>query len=102
MYEIKFFSNDIENFISDLEKPAIAKLIRGIDLLETYSSRIGMPWVKNISKNLYELRIKGKQEIRIFFTERDKQIILLSVYKKQTNKAPVRELEKAKSRLLQL
>lgn len=56
----------IEKFIEFLEKPTIAKVLRTIDLLEDFGPQLGMPHSKKIEDGLFELRIRGKQEVRIF------------------------------------
>ena len=65
--EVKFFDDAVEVFISDLEKSTIAKVLRTIDLLEHFGQRLGMPHSKNIGHKLFELRIRGQQEIRLIY-----------------------------------
>jgi len=64
--EIKIFDESLEKFIKSLERPTIAKVLRTIDLLELFGYRLGMPHARRIFNQLFELRIRGKQEIRIF------------------------------------
>ncbi|HLD18332.1 MAG TPA: hypothetical protein VJB99_04710 [Patescibacteria group bacterium] len=49
--EIRFFHADVEEFIRGLEKPTIAKVLRTIDLLETFGHKLGMPHSKAIGEN---------------------------------------------------
>jgi len=56
----------LEKFIQSLEKSTIAKTLRTIDLLEKFGYDLKFPHSKKIAKNLLELRIRGRQEIRIF------------------------------------
>lgn len=58
-----------------------------------------MPYSKKITINLYELRIKGKQEIRLFYTYKNNKIIILSGFIKQTNKTPKNEIQKALNKI---
>ncbi len=46
--EIKFFDNLLEKFISNLEKPTIAKILRTIDLLESFGQQLTMPHSKKV------------------------------------------------------
>jgi len=48
-----------------------------------------------LSRKLYELRVRGRQEIRIFYTLVDRQIILFHGFIKKTYRIPKKELELA-------
>jgi phage-related protein len=92
----------IEKFILSLEKTTIAKLFRVIDLLQEFNYKLGMPHTKKIKKNLFELRISGKQEIRIFYTFNKDSIIFLHAFVKKSQKTPKRELTKTFKKLKDL
>lgn len=66
--KIQIFDNTLEKFILSLEKITIAKVLRTIDLLEQFGFKLGPPHTKKIAHNLFELRIRGRQEVRIFYT----------------------------------
>jgi phage-related protein len=89
----------VGRFIAVLQRGTIAKVLRVIDLLEEFGYNIPMPYSRKIKPNLYELRARGEQEIRIFYTLRNNQAILLHAFVKKTNKAPIREIETALARL---
>lgn len=91
--QIKIFDNSLEKFIETKEKPTIAKILRAIDLLEQFGRNLQMPHSKKIKKNLFELRIHGQQEIRIFYTFHRQQIILLHGFVKKSQKAPQKEIK---------
>ncbi len=90
---------DVEKFISKLQKPTKSKVSRYLELLEDYGFNLKMPYSKKISANLYELRIRGKQEVRIFYTINNGAVFLLHGFIKKTNKTPVREIRTALNRL---
>ncbi len=96
---IKFFNKTIEDFISKLDKVTIAKTLRTLDLLERFGNKLGMPHSKKIDNNLFELRIRGKKEVRIIYCFHKNTIILLNGFIKKTNKIPKRSLLLAKNRL---
>jgi len=52
-----------------------------------------MPYSKKLSSQLFELRIRGSQEVRIFYTFHQDQAILFHCFIKKTQKTPKRELE---------
>lgn len=105
-YQIRLYqtslANPIEKFIYQLQKPTIAKILRTIDLLETYGLTLGMPHSKRIEPNIYELRIRGQEEIRILYTSKNGIFYLLNAFKKKSRQTPVKELELARQRLTKI
>lgn len=97
--KISFFSKQTEEFINCLDKKAIAKVLRTLDLLERFGNKLGMPHSKKINTYLFELRIRGKKEIRIIYCFRKNQIILLHAFIKKTQKIPLRMVKIAKKRV---
>lgn len=89
----------VEKFIKSLNAQTIAKVSHTIDLLEKHGPYLGMPHSKRLTSNLYELRIRGKQEIRMLYGFFRKAIYLLHAFKKQTQKTPQREINTALKRL---
>jgi phage-related protein len=101
--KIYFSHPDIESFIKGLDKQVQAKVLRTFDLLEKYNSNLRMPHSKNIGEGLFELRIRGMQEIRFIYTfVGDKIIVVLSGFIKKSNKIQLLEIKKAQSRKRQL
>ena len=102
LFESKRKEKPVEEFIRSKDPSTTAKIVHGIDLLEKYGPVLGMPHSKKISKNLYELRIRGKQEVRIIYTFVKSRIYLLHSFKKQSRKTPLKELKIAEDRLRML
>ena len=92
-------SDIVERFIFKLQKPAKSKITRYLELLEDYGFNLKMPYSKRITANLYELRIRGQQEVRIFYTVKTDTAYLLHGFIKKTNKTPVKEIKTALNRL---
>lgn len=93
--DIHFFDHTIEQFITLLEKPTIAKVLRTLDLLETFGNKLSMPHSKPLKDGLFELRVRGVHEVRIIYTFHQKNIILLHGFIKKTDKIPAKELKLA-------
>ncbi|MBU0578720.1 type II toxin-antitoxin system RelE/ParE family toxin [Patescibacteria group bacterium] len=87
--------SDVEKFISTLQEKTIAKVLRIIDLLERFGFRLGMPHTKKIQNNLFELRIKGKQEVRFFYGFKQGKIELVHGFIKKQNKISAKEIYQA-------
>jgi phage-related protein len=87
--------DSVEEFIASLEKQTIAKVFRVVDLLEKFQEKLNMPHSKKIADDIFELRIRGRQEIRIFYVFNKDAIVLLHGFVKKTDKIPRKELEVA-------
>lgn len=88
----------VEEFIKSLDSSAIAKVAHEIDLLEKHGNMLGTPRSKKIASKLYELRIRGKTELRIIYAFKNRDIYLLHAFKKKTQKAPRKEIKTALKR----
>jgi phage-related protein len=99
--EIKI-DKKVEKFLLRLDKKVIAKVLRLIDLLERFGYKLGMPQSKKIMDNIFELRIHGKQEVRILYTFKKSIIILLHGFIKKSQKISKQELSAAIKRLKDL
>lgn len=90
---------EVDKFFKSLEKPTRSKLLRTLDLLLVFGSTLGLPHSKKLAPDLYELRIRGQQEIRVFYTLSNNQVFLLHGFVKKTQKTPPQELAKAQKLL---
>ncbi len=100
--KITFFNSDIDKFIQSLNKSTYSKVLRHLKLLETYGPQLTMPYSKPISRNLFELRSKGNQEIRLFYCFYKNQIVILHGFIKKSQKTPSREINLALQRISNL
>ena len=89
----------VENYIKVLElrndkdsNINYQKIQYCIKLLRMNGKQIGYPFVKKIRGSIWELRPLDK---RILFFETDEAYVLLHIFRKQTNKTPYQEIEKA-------
>lgn len=89
----------VATYLLTLDATTQAKTAHLIDLLEQYGPNLGMPHSKKMTRDLYELRIRGKVEVRVLYTFRGTEIYLLHAFQKKSQKTPVRELEAALKRL---
>ncbi|MBN1778658.1 MAG: type II toxin-antitoxin system RelE/ParE family toxin [Candidatus Buchananbacteria bacterium] len=101
MFKI-FSTRDVEKFISSLENSTIAKVLRVVDLLEKFGNQLALPHSKKIGVSLFELRIKGRQEIRIFYTFKNGSAIIFYGFIKKSQATPRREIKLAKRKLKDL
>jgi len=100
MWKIQIDSDaarEIKKLPADLQ----ARFLRAADLIEEFGPELLPPKaVKHIEGDIWELRLKDRSGIaRVFyFTVHPKRMIVLSAFKKTTQKTPKRELDKARTR----
>lgn len=82
----------LENDNSKESKGTLKKIIYQFKRIENRGTRVGTPTTKHIRGDIWELR-PGKY--RILFVVEGNQIILLNWFRKETNKTPDSEIEKA-------
>lgn len=100
--EIHFLDKQLENFVCSLDRTAHNRVLRMLDILEKAGYQIRMPHAKKVSRNLFELRTQGTEQVRIFFTYHQKKIILLHGFVKKTQHIPIYELRFAEQKLRSL
>ena len=100
-WNIKYFNENIENQILDLPVGLLARYLKLTDLMLTHGSNLGLPHTKSLSNGLFELRLKSKEGIgRVFYcTKVGKNIIMLHVFIKKSQKIPKKEIDMALKRL---
>ena len=97
--KILFFDQRLVDDLHLLEETTSSKVFRTIHLLEEFGAQLRMPHSKKITANLFELRTKGIEEVRILYTYKKNAAILLHVFTKKTQKTPQREINTALKKL---
>ena len=89
------------SFIENLNERERAKLSNTFELLKNFGIRVGAPHVKKlIGTPLWELRILGQDNIRIFYIIlENKTFLLLHGFVKKKQKTPRKEIDIAVTRL---
>ncbi|MDO8599781.1 MAG: type II toxin-antitoxin system RelE/ParE family toxin [bacterium] len=101
-YETRRGEKSVDEFVKSCDSQTISKITHLIDLLEKHGHLLRMPHSKKLSIEIYELRVRGKQEVRITYAFKGKTVWLLHAFKKQTQKTPVREILTSEKRLFEL
>lgn len=109
MYDIEFYQDEegkseVYEYIKELKnknnkdsKQKTKKIYLYIDLLSEYGLSLREPYIKKIDSDIWELR---PLRDRILFTSWcNNKFVLLTVFMKQTQKTPRKEIEKAKKAL---
>lgn len=87
-----------EKFILSQDIKMKAKIFRMLELLELKGNELREPYSKELTNEIYELRIKQGSDITriLYFFVIGRKIILTNGFVKKTNKTPIKELKKAK------
>ena len=110
MKKIEYYFNDYKKisppkvFINSLSKKQKAKIFRIFLNIETYGLSSIQPHIKKLTGTpLWEIRILGQDSIRIIYTLKYKDIILiLHAFIKKSQKTPEKEINTALKILKQL
>lgn len=111
MYTVEFYKDvnnhcEIGEYFAELAEKAktdknarinMNKIAEYILLLKRNGTRIGYPVVRPIGEDIWELR-PLKNRI-FFFYWKENKFVLLNHYMKKSQKAPKREIEKAKANM---
>lgn len=107
-WTVKFYSKPrsdkpVEIFIESQDKPTYAKIVRLLGLLSEHGPNLGMPYSRYMRDGIYELRVRGKNEVRIFYISQiEMTIFLLHAFNKRSQKTPDKELKIAINRKKEL
>ena len=99
LYETANGQKPVEDFISTLQPATQAKIINKINLLAEFGPNLMMPHTKPLGGGLYELRIRGKEEVRtIYVYQKGRSVVLLHGFKKKSMAISRNDMNIAKSR----
>lgn len=99
LFESSRGERPVDAFVKKQQPQAKAKIVQKIRLLKQYGNFLSMPHAKTLDSGLHELRIRGKEEIRIFYCFLGNTIYILHAFKKQTQKTPQKEIDIAFQRM---
>ena len=89
----------VKDFIEEQDLTMRSKIALSILLLKNQGPFLKQPYIKKLQDKLYELRISGTTQIRIFYTIHHSEYYLLHAFIKKTQKTPNRELKIAVDRM---
>lgn len=106
-WKVRFFQtargdHPVKKFIEKLSKKAYARVLRSIILLQNFGPFLKMPYSRKLAPGLYELRIKGVESMRIFYTQKQGIYYLLHAFKKKKQRIPKKEIKVALDRVKEL
>ena len=93
---------DVYELLQTFDKRTKGKFAQVIDTLIECGFRITMPHSKKIVNDLFELRISGSVEVRVFYTFYCDKAYLLYAFIKKSKKIPLKEMRIALRRKSEL
>lgn len=114
MYRIRFYKDvagkqPVKEYIRTLKKKAATskdarikyeKITEYIEFLSDDGTMVGMPYVKRVEDEIWELRPLSDRIM--FFCWNGGEYVMLHYFKKKTQKTPRREIEIAKRRMQEM
>lgn len=106
-WEVKFYQTGrgaipVSDFLEKQNLQIKTKFGKLVRLLINNGPFLKPPQSKKLAKNLYELRVSGKDPIRIFYTFKNQVYYLLHIFIKKSQKTPDRELKTAIDRMREI
>lgn len=100
-WHITFYNGKIKLQAQDLPEGILAKFLHVVGLVEEFGPHIGMPYTRSMGSGLFEIRARGKQGIgrALCCALPGREILVLSVFIKKSQKTPQNELELARKRM---
>lgn len=99
-YKFPDGSNPIDPYLNSLDIKMRAKVLRTVELLETFGTQLRLPHSRHLEDGIFELRIKQGTNIErvLYFFFLDNRAILTNGFSKKTRQTPRKELDLAKKR----
>jgi len=105
-WSLEFFETEsgrqpVQEFLERLPATDQARALRELDRLAEFGTALSFPEVRQVSgSNLWELRVRGKNDFRIFYVvAANRTIVLLHAFAKKSQRTPLREIATANTRL---
>ena len=100
-WTVSTLNHSVTEELNRLPADMRARFTRVGELIEKFGLyEVGLPHVRSLGDKLWEIRANGRDGISrgIFVTVKDRQIVVLRVFVKKSQKTPRREIELALSR----
>ncbi|MGV8948895.1 MAG: type II toxin-antitoxin system RelE/ParE family toxin [Candidatus Paracaedibacter sp.] len=101
-WKIKFVNESAEQEVLSLSPDLKAKFVHITEMiLEFGPHNVGLPHIRPLEKKLWELRLKGKDNIArsVYVLASEQRLIVLRTFIKKTQETPAKELKVAYKRM---
>jgi phage-related protein len=90
----------VDDDLADMPPAIAARMLKLLDMMQEFGGNLGMPHTRALGDGLFELRAKAKDGIGrgLFCYASGKQMVILCVFVKKSDKLPKHYLDLAKAR----
>jgi len=100
-WNITFFNKKVRSQALAFPAGILANFLHLIRLVEKFGPQIGMPYTRSLGAGLFEIRARGKEGIgrALFCVLPNRELVILTVFVKKSQKIPQRQIELARKRI---
>ncbi len=101
IWTVETLNTTVDKELADLPVDMRARFVRICELIEAVGlERVGAPYIRHLTGRLWEMRMKGRDEISrvLYVTVQRKRVVVVRVFIKKTRKTPRQEIDLALKR----
>ena len=100
-WRITFYNEKVKSQALAFPKGILANFLHSLEFLKEFGPRIGMPYVRPVSKGLFEVRAQGKEGLgrALYCVLPRRELVILNVFVKKSRKTPIKEIRLAQKRM---
>jgi len=100
-WQVTFFNRKVESDTMSFPPGILANFLHIAEMIEEFGPVLGSPYTKALKDGLFEIRAKGREGIgrSFFFFFLRKEVIILHLFVKKSQKIPKKEIKIARQRL---
>ena len=95
--EVKLYLKNLQKNNSKSNRIELTKIVAYIEKLELSGLALGYPFIERLTKDIWELRPLDNRILFAYYT--GNQFVILSMFKKRTQKTPKSEIRRAEKYL---
>lgn len=102
MWRVHTLNETVDREFEQLPPEIQARFLWIADLIQQYGlPNVGMPYVRHVQGDIWEIRISGKNKIGrgLYVALKDRQVVVLRFFIKKTQKTPQKEIRTAQQRM---
>lgn len=98
------FYDGVQNDILKMPPRIQARMLRLLELIESYGANLGAPHTAPLGNGLFEIRAKASEGIAraLFCYSQGKRVYVLHAFVKKSQKLPMKELHLAQARMKEI
>jgi phage-related protein len=89
----------VMRLVESVDRLSGAEILKAARMLRDFGHMLGMPYSKALGGGLFELRIQGRRQFRVFYGLDNGEAWLLHAIEKKTQKTPPADMRLARKRL---